>query len=168
MSIQLFYYSGIYQLKTSQVVDAPLDEVWEYFSKPKNLNELTPSDMDFKITSSIVSETYIGQIISYSIKIFPWSRSYWITEITHVEDKKMFIDEQRFGPYAMWHHEHHFSQTDDGKTLMNDIVSYKLPMGGLGRLFAGKIIGNRIKKIFTFREKAVNSIFENNSVQNLY
>ncbi|QLE01933.1 SRPBCC family protein [Galbibacter sp. BG1] len=160
MSITLSYQSGIYQLKSSQVIDASIEEVWEYFSKPKNLNSLTPEDMDFEITSSIVSETYIGQIISYSISIFPLVRSHWITEITHVKNQRMFIDEQRFGPYAMWHHEHHFETAEGGKTHMYDIVSYKLPLGWLGRIFAGKLIGNRVKKIFTYREKAVDAIFK--------
>ncbi|MCF8715643.1 SRPBCC family protein [Joostella atrarenae] len=159
MSLKLTYQSGIYQLKTSQILNSEIETVWDYFSKPKNLNELTPKDMDFKITSSPSEEAYTGQIITYSIKILPFVRSNWVTEITHVENQKIFIDEQRFGPYVMWHHEHHFKSTPDGKTAMNDIVSYKLPLGFLGRLVAGKIIGNRIIKIFNFRETATDAIF---------
>ncbi|MBV7440433.1 SRPBCC family protein [Weeksellaceae bacterium TAE3-ERU29] len=159
--ITLEYHSGIYQLKSKQIIQASLDEVWDYFSKPQNLNSLTPKDMAFEITSGEPSRMYEGQIISYQIEILPIIKSSWVTEITHVKEGKMFVDEQRFGPYVMWHHEHHFKVLSEHQVVMNDIVSYKLPLGRLGRLVAGKIIGNRVRKIFEFREEAVDSIFRN-------
>ena len=135
--INLEYHSGIYQLKSKQIIRASLDEVWGYFSKPQNLNNLTPKDMAFKITSGEPPRMYEGQIISYQIEILPMLKSSWVTEITHVEENKMFVDEQRFGPYAMWHHEHYFEALDSCQVIMNDIVSYKLPMGWLGRVIGG-------------------------------
>ena len=165
--INLEYHSGIYQLKSKQIIRASLDEVWDYFSKPQNLNNLTPKDMAFKITSGEPPRMYEGQIISYQIEILPMLKSSWVTEITHVEENKMFVDEQRFGPYAMWHHEHHFEALDDCQVIMNDIVSYKLPMSWLGRVIGGKMIGSRVRKIFEFREDSVDNIFKNRKDRNL-
>lgn len=159
MSLQFTYQSGIYVLKTKQTIHAPLNEVWSFFSTPKNLNALTPSDMAFQVTSGNVDRMYQGQIISYQIEILPKIKQSWVTEITHVSNQEFFVDEQRFGPYAMWHHEHHFEEVDAHTTQMNDIVSYKLPLGYLGTLITGKAIQNRVKTIFEYRERAVNEIF---------
>lgn len=159
MSLQFSSQSGIYILKTEQIVHAPIEEVWSFFSTPKNLNALTPSDMAFEVTSGNVDRMYQGQIISYQIEILPKIKQSWVTEITHVQQKEFFVDEQRFGPYTMWHHEHHFQAIDAQTTQMNDIVSYKLPFGLLGKIITGKAIQNRVKAIFEYREKAVNEIF---------
>lgn len=159
MSLHFSYQSGIYILKTEQTVQAPLDKVWSFFSTPKNLNALTPSDMAFQVTSGNVDKMYQGQIISYQIEILPKIKQSWVTEITNVQPKEFFVDEQRFGPYAMWHHEHHFQAIDAQTTQMNDIVSYKLPLGLLGKIITGKAIQNRVRTIFEYREKAVNEIF---------
>ena len=153
------FQSGIYQLKTEQQINASLDKVWDYFSQPKNLDNLTPDDMAFEITSGMAEKMYAGQIISYSIEILPKIKQNWVTEISHVEERKFFVDEQRFGPYKMWHHEHHFKSLPDGKTQMNDIISYKLPMGFLGRIIAGNMIKKRVSAIFDYRAKKVAEIF---------
>lgn len=158
--IQTTFQSGIYQLKSEQIINASLNEVWSYFSQPQNLDNLTPEDMAFKITSGKPPRMYAGQIISYEIEILPKIKQSWVTEITHVNNQKMFVDEQRFGPYVMWHHEHHFKEIENGKVQMNDIVSFKLPLGLIGRLFAGKMIKNRVTAIFKYREKKVNEIFK--------
>lgn len=158
--IKTTYHTGIYQLKSEQTIQASLDEVWTYFSQPKNLNELTPPNMGFQITSGEPPAMYEGQIISYKIEIIPSIKQNWVTEIKHVDFHKMFVDEQRFGPYKMWHHEHHFIALSAHQVLMNDIVSYKLPMGWLGRLLAGKMVQNRVKQIFEYREKKVDLIFK--------
>ncbi len=157
--IAVQYQSGIYQLKSEQIINAGLEEVWNYFSQPQNLDHLTPDDMAFKITSGQTPRMYAGQIISYQIEILPKIKQAWVTEIAHVKDKVMFVDEQRFGPYAMWHHEHHFKAIAPDKVQMNDIVSYKLPLGLLGRIVAGNLIKKRIIKIFEYRESKVNTIF---------
>lgn len=101
---------------------------------------------------------YAGQIVSYRMGLFPLLRSSWVTEITHVSVGKYFVDEQRFGPYAMWHHEHRFEETEKG-LLMRDKISYKLPLGALGRLFHGLLIKPSLMKIFTFRQNVLRSMF---------
>ena len=159
--IKTVLQSGIYQLFTNQIIHAGIDEVWEFFSQPKNLNELTPENMGFEITTMKVDPMYAGQIISYKIEILPNIYSAWITEITYVQDKKMFVDEQRFGPYAMWHHEHHFEELGNGKVEMKDIVSYKLPMRKFGQIIAGNNVKNKVEAIFQYREKKVEEIFNN-------
>lgn len=154
------YQSGIYQLKSEQIIHASLDEVWDYFSQPQNLDNLTPDDMAFQITSGKPPRMYAGQIISYQIEILPGIKQSWVTEIAHVKDREMFVDEQRFGPYVMWHHEHHFKEIAPNQVQMNDIVSYKLPLGFVGRLFAGRMIRKRVSQIFAYRETKVDDIFK--------
>lgn len=115
--------------------------------------------MKFTITNNPGDKTYSGQIITYQIGILPLVRSNWITEITHLVDKKFFVDEQRFGPYSLWHHEHHFEEFSDGKVKMTDIVNYKLPLGILGKLFAGNSIKNRLISIFSYRFLKIEKLF---------
>lgn len=92
--------------------------MWDFFSRPQNLNDMTPNDLKFKITTkNLPQRTYQGQIITYTIELFPMISNYWVTEITLVKPNQLFIDEQRFGPYKMWHHEHHFQELTDGLSV---------------------------------------------------
>ncbi len=159
MNIKINKQSGIYTLRSEQIINAPLDEVWDFFSRPQNLDRITPEDMKFSITNNPGNETYTGQIITYRIGILPGVDSNWVTEITHLREKQFFVDEQRFGPYVMWHHEHHFQETADGKVLMTDIVNYKLPLGILGNLVAGNAIEKRLMKVFSHRYKIIEEFF---------
>ncbi len=129
----------------------PLSEAWEFFTLPTNLDRITPKEMDFHITNDPPDRTYRGQIITYKIGVFPLIKSNWVTEITHLEERKFFVDEQRFGPYAMWHHEHHFAETSAGQVLMTDIVNFKLPLGFFGDLIAGSFVKAKVRSIFTGR-----------------
>ena len=104
MNIDIQKRSGIYIVTSQQTINATIDEVWNYFSTPDNLNNLTPKDLKFEITTPKHTTTYLGQIIAYKIELLPKLKTSWVTEITHLVPKKMFVDEQRFGPYAMWHH----------------------------------------------------------------
>src|SRR5690606_31217717 len=113
--------------------------------------------MGLEITSPYEERAFPGQIITYKIGVLPGVKSNWVTEITQVVENQMFVDEQRFGPYAMWHHEHWFTETDDG-VMMFDRVSYKLPFGRLGRWFHF-LIEKRLIAIFTFRYKILASLF---------
>ena len=152
-------HSGIYTLEARQHLHLSMDEAWQFFSRPDNLARITPPHMDFKITSKVNSKAYPGQIITYRVGVLPRIKTNWVTEITHVEEGRMFVDEQRFGPYAMWHHEHHFIRRPDG-LLMIDKVSYKPPMGFLGRLVHPFLIAPQLRNIFSYRSKAIESIFE--------
>ena len=159
MKINITKQSGIYTLTSEQILPLTLEKAWEFFTVPTNLDKITPAEMKFKITNNPPPKTYRGQIITYKIGILPGINSNWITEITHLEDRKFFVDEQRFGPYAMWHHEHHFEEISEGKVKMTDIVNFKLPMGFLGDLFGGAIIKNKVISIFKSRFDILNKTF---------
>jgi ligand-binding SRPBCC domain-containing protein len=115
--------------------------------------------MDFHITNNPPPKTYKGQIITYEIGVLPLIKSNWITEITHLEKEEFFVDEQRFGPYAMWHHEHHFEEASEGKVKMTDIVNFKMPFGILGDLFAGYFVKEKVKSIFEGRFSILEKTF---------
>ncbi|AWV99019.1 SRPBCC family protein [Arcticibacterium luteifluviistationis] len=154
-------HSGIHTLKAEQILPISLEEAWTFFSSPLNLPTITPSEMSFKITSEVDKPAYQGQIISYKVGLFPGLKVNWVTEITAVEKLSHFIDEQRFGPYTMWHHEHFFEAMPDGKTLATDKVSYKIPLGPLGNLLNTLFIKNKLKHIFSFRATKLNELFPN-------
>ena len=156
--VQIKKHSGIYTLKVKQKLPLNLSEAWRFFSVPKNLERITPKDMGFIITSEVDNESYVGQIITYKIGLLPLVKTNWVTEITHLQQGKYFVDEQRFGPYKMWHHEHIFESVDEG-TLMTDKVSYKLPFGFLGHLLHGLFIRKKLQRIFQFRSEILNQMF---------
>jgi ligand-binding SRPBCC domain-containing protein len=148
-----------HSLKTVQQIPCTLDEAWDFFSNPSNLPQITPVYMSFKIISQHHSEKmYPGQIIEYTVTPVARIRIYWMTEITHVENKKFFIDEQRYGPYSMWHHQHHFREIPGG-IEMTDIVHYKNPLGFIGSLMNPYLVKPRLKKIFEFRHRKIEEIF---------
>jgi ligand-binding SRPBCC domain-containing protein len=151
--------SGIYTLTSEQILPLSSEQAWEFFTVPTNLDKITPKEMNFKITNNPPPKTYKGQIITYKIGILPGVKANWITEITHLEDKKFFVDEQRFGPYAMWHHEHHFQEIEPGKVKITDIVNYKLPFGLVGDLFGSAIIKNKVQAIFESRYQILEKTF---------
>jgi len=144
-------HSGIYMLEVTQFLKISLPEAWDFFSSPCNLAKITPEHMGFKITSGTPAKMYPGQIITYKVSPFPGVKTNWVTEITHVSDGSFFVDEQRFGPYQMWHHEHHFEVQGEG-VLMTDRVSFKLPLGFLGRIAHSLFVKNQLKQIFEYRE----------------
>jgi ligand-binding SRPBCC domain-containing protein len=147
--------SKVYHLKTIQKIPVSLAEAWDFFSKPKNLSEITPKELDFTIISLYHGEEmYPGQIIEYKVKPLLGIPVYWMTEITHVEKERYFVDEQRFGPYSLWHHQHHFKAIPGG-VEMTDIVHYKIPFGFLGDIAQWLFVNKNLQKIFTYRELAV-------------
>ena len=159
MKINLTKQSGIYTLTSEQVLPLSLEKAWEFFTLPTNLDRITPKEMEFRITNNPPNKTYKGQIITYKIGALPFIKSNWITEITHLEEQKFFVDEQRFGPYAMWHHEHHFKAVSENEVLMTDIVNFKLPFGIFGDLIAGNYVRNKVKFIFESRYKILEKTF---------
>ena len=150
---------AFYQFKREQLISAPIDEIWDFISSPANLSKITPDYMGFEIRSGELPEKmYAGMIISYKVKPLPGIKMTWVTEITHVEEKRYFVDEQRVGPYSIWHHEHLLSETDGG-VLMTDIVSYKPPFGFLGSIANSLFIKRQLNKIFDYRVEAVEKLF---------
>ena len=150
----------IYTLERRQILPISLDDAWAFFSNPSNLKQITPPSMDFRVTSHPAPEMYAGMIITYTVRPMLGILVRWVTEITHVKEYEFFVDEQRFGPYSFWHHQHRF-ETVEGGTLMTDIIHYKLPLGILGSI-AGRLIVNRqLDHIFGFRKTVLEKIFSN-------
>jgi len=152
-------HSGIYTLSTEQVLNVPLQQAWDFFSSPGNLQKITPSHMGFQITSEIDKKAYAGQIITYKVGVLSGIKSNWVTEITQVKEQHFFIDEQRFGPYKMWHHEHRFEELPNGKTVMKDKISYKIPFGFLGHIAQSIFIKKQLKEIFKYRYSTLEKLF---------
>jgi len=148
----------IYQFKSKQVLPMTLDSSWEFFLDPGNLPKITPPWLNLKITSELPDKMYEGMIITYKVYPFLGIPSNWVTEITQVKEKVFFVDEQRFGPYKFWHHQHHFKEIDKG-IEMEDIVTYALPLDPLSRLVNSFIVGNKVKEIFDFRKEVLKKLF---------
>ncbi len=141
----------IYTLKRVQVLPISLQEAWDFFSSPKNLAEITPKHMGFSILYiSGGNKMYPGQLIRYLVNIAPMVSLHWVTEITHVDEPKYFVDEQRFGPYALWHHQHHFRGVAGG-IEMTDEVNYAIPFGILGQLANWLFVKKKVNAIFDHR-----------------
>jgi len=140
-------------------IPASIDQVWDFISSPKNLKRITPEYMGFDITTKNLPEkVYAGMIISYIVKPLLGIKMRWVTEITHVSELKYFVDEQRFGPYKMWHHQH-IIEAIEGGVLMTDIVNYQPPMGFLGTIANRLVIKNQLNEIFNFRTKKLEEHF---------
>ena len=150
---------AVYEIREKQALPVSLDEAWAFFSHPKNLAEMTPEYLNLKFTNKLFrEEMYAGQVITYTVKPVLGIPMFWMTEITHVKDREFFVDEQRVGPYALWHHQHHFREIPGG-VEMTDIVHYKLPGWWLGDLANAMFVRNQLKSIFTFRRAKVEALF---------
>ena len=146
---------AFYQLIKTQKIPATISEVWDFISVPANLKMITPEHMGFIITSNTGKEKmYPGMIITYKISPLFGIKVNWMTEITHVKDFEYFVDEQRMGPYKMWHHQHKIKSIEGG-VIMTDIVTYQPPMGILGPIVNSLFIKKPLQKIFDFRSTAL-------------
>ena len=148
----------VHRLYQEQVIPAPVEKVWAYFCDPKNLNEITPPDMNFEILLGGDVEMFEGQLIEYRVEFMRGICSLWLTEIAHVRDGEYFVDEQRVGPYRFWYHEHAFEKTAVG-TKMTDRVTYVVPFGILGDMVNNFWIAKRLNQIFEFRRGKIVEIF---------
>jgi len=150
---------AVYSLQRVQCIPVEQTVAWSFFSDPSNLEAITPKSMDFKVISKFHGhKMYPGQIIEYKVKPVLGIPVYWMTEITHVVEDKFFVDEQRFGPYSFWHHQHHFKPIDGG-VEMTDIVHYKNPFWILGDLANSLFVKSKLEEIFDFRYKVVEDMF---------
>lgn len=151
--------SKVYSFKAVQQIPTSLDEAWDFFSKAKNLATVTLDNMRITTISKLHGDTmYAGQVFEYKVKPLLGIPLYWMTEIIHVEDKRYFVDEQRYGPYSMWHHQHHFKAIDGG-VEMTDIVHYKLPLWFLGDIANTLLVKKKLKEIFDYRFKKIEELF---------
>jgi len=148
----------IYTLKAQQKLPISIDEAWAFLSDPKNLKTITPDYMGFEILSGTDRPMYAGQIIQYIVTPIAGIKTKWVTEITHTKDKEYFVDEQRFGPYALWHHKH-FIKPIAGGVALEDIIDYKIPMGVLGQLAHPILVKPKLQEIFAYRKQKLIELF---------
>ena len=149
----------IHYLKNIQKIPVSIEEAWKFFSNPHNLLAITPPFLNLKMTNELFGdEVYARQVMTYTVKPLFGIPVQWMTEITHVERFKLFVDEQRKGPYQLWHHQHHF-KTIEGGVEMTDLVHYRLPLGILGSTVHVITMKNKLREIFTYRYFKINEIF---------
>lgn len=148
----------IHTLNYRQLLPLPLDEAWRFFSGPHNLRLITPPWLDFRLTCEPPAQMYAGMILTYRIRPFLRVPVNWVTEITHVNAPFFFVDEQRFGPYRFWHHQHAFRETPGGVEVL-DLVSYGLKHGPLGSFTHQVLVRRRLNEIFAFRQRALERMF---------
>ncbi len=148
----------IYTLHAKQNLPISRDRAWQFLSDPKNLKVITPDYMGFNIQSGADRTMYAGQIIEYIVTPILGIKNRWVTEITHVVDQEYFVDEQRFGPYALWHHKH-FIKEIEGGVEMEDLLHYKLPFGYLGQLVQPFLVKPKLDEIFEYRKNKLVELF---------
>jgi len=148
----------IYTLKSIQRLPISIEKAWEFFSDPKNLKTITPDYMGFITLSGDDRSMFPGQIIQYIVTPVMGIPMKWVTEITHVQEQKYFVDEQRFGPYSLWHHKHFFKEIPGG-VEMEDIVDYKIPMGIIGQMVHPILVQPKLKEIFDYRTQKLTELF---------
>ena len=144
-------------LQRTQFLPITREVAWEFFSDPRNLPAITPPDLGFNITSAVPERMYAGMVVNYTVTPFTGFKVDWTTEITHVKECEFFVDEQRFGPYRFWHHQHFFLQVQGG-TEMIDSVRYLLPFQPFGQLASG-FVRKKLERIFVFLGQALEKLF---------
>lgn len=150
----------IRQLLREQFISGDPAAIWDFFATPRNLDALTPPTLSLAIVGDPPARMYAGQMIAYRVGILPGVTLRWLTEITHVSEGEFFVDEQRLGPYRLWHHEHRFVRTPDGRGVtMIDRVTYDVGMGPLGDLAHALWIGKQLAFIFDYRAQKVAELF---------
>lgn len=149
---------AIYQLHKKQQLPISVEEAWLFLSDPKNLKTITPDYMGFDIVSGESDKMYPGQIIEYIVKPILGIPIKWVTEITHVVENKYFVDEQRFGPYSLWHHKHFIKEIPNG-VEMEDLIHYKIPFGFVGQLVHPLLVKPKLEQIFEYRQKKLIELF---------
>ncbi len=153
--------SRVYSVQCVQHIPASLEDAWKFFSDPSNLKKITPEKLDFTvINENNERPMYAGQVIEYKIKPFLGIPVYWMTEIMHIKESVYFIDEQRYGPYSFWHHQHFFEEVEDG-VIMKDIVHYKIPFWFIGDIANTVFVKKQLKTIFSFRFAIIANLFGN-------
>ena len=148
----------MYQLYQEQVLTASQEELWDFISRPENLNEITPPEMEFTIVSDVPKKMYTGLIIEYRVKLPLLGTQDWVTEIKHIISGQQFVDEQRIGPYKFWYHYHALQETEQGIKMI-DRVSYQPPFGLLGKVANSLFISSKLDSIFGFRKKVMDKRF---------
>jgi ligand-binding SRPBCC domain-containing protein len=148
----------LYRLHRVQNLSVSLEEAWQFFSSPLNLPSITPPWLNLTIRGEVAERVFPGMIIRYRVTPFLGIPYTWISEITHVEAPHSFVDEQRFGPYRLWHHRHHFRSMNGGIEMM-DTVHYALKFGPVGTVMHTFIVRKKLEEIFDFRQRTLAKLF---------
>ena len=149
---------AIQHLQFTQIFPATLSNTWQFFADPRNLARISPPALDFQIQNHLPEHIYAGLMIEFSVRPFGFAMR-WLTEITQVAEGRYFIDEQRVGPFSLWHHEHHFRDLGEGRVEMRDLVTYIPLFGPLGGLIDPFYTRPRVRRIFAHRASAIAKIF---------
>ncbi|MCC6723671.1 MAG: SRPBCC family protein [Saprospiraceae bacterium] len=148
----------MHRLSSVQFLPISLEKAWDFFSNPHNLNQITPKEMNLVPTSELPEKSYPGMFITYKVKPILGIPMLWVTEITQLREHEFFVDEQRIGPYRIWHHQHLFKAVKGG-VEMTDIVDYRVPGGPFGVLLEKLFIGQKVRSIFEYRRKKLIELF---------
>ena len=148
----------VYQLHVKQALPINKKEAWEFLCDPNNLSVITPPELKMTIVSGADRKMYPGQILQYSVSPLPLLKSKWVSEISHYIEGNYFVDEQHYGPYAMWHHKHFIHEVKGG-VIIEDLIHYKMPLGWFGQILQPIVVQPRLERIFKFRKSAIESIF---------
>jgi ligand-binding SRPBCC domain-containing protein len=155
----------IYHIKRKQILPISIEEAWDFFSSPSNLAKITPPEMNIHVLYiSGDDKTYAGQIIHYKLKVLSIFNIRWTTEITHVQEPHHFVDIQLFGPYALWHHQHHFREIENGVEMIDEL-NYAIPFGLLGRLVNWLFVAQEVNTIFDYRFAVLEKYFSKAKLQ---
>ena len=147
----------VYTLHAEQTVPRTLDEVFSFFNRPENLEDLTPKSLRFQILTPRPLVMEKGLLIDYTIRI--WGVPlHWRTLITAYDPPYRFVDEQLKGPYAFWHHTHTFTEVDSGVKIEDD-VSYAMPLGWLGQFVHAIYVQHDVRRIFNHRKQIIEELF---------
>ncbi len=149
----------IHTLRYEQTLHTSLEEAWDFFSSPRNLPKITPPHLDFNILSPLPEKMYAGMMIEYRVRPLLGIPMRWLTEITHVQPGQFFVDEQRVGPYKMWHHEHHFREVSAREVVMTDIITYQLPLTPWSEIVHPFLVKPQLAAIFGHRERVTAGLF---------
>ena len=144
----------LHRLEYRQRLGISPQQAWDFFSDPANLASITPPWLDFEVTGPLSGTAYPGQLICYRIRPLAGIALAWVTEITHLRSGEFFVDEQRFGPYRFWHHQHHFRGCPGGVD-MADLIHYRMPLGPLGELLNRVLVRRRLERIFAHRRQVL-------------
>lgn len=150
----------ICHLHRKQFIPGDAARIWEFFATPRNLDALTPPEVRFQIIGELAPRMYAGQMIEYRVGILPGISTRWLTEITHLREGEYFVDEQRAGPYRLWHHEHRFIPTPDARgLLMTDHITYDVGWSYLGSAIERLWIRQKLRSIFDYRGEMISVLF---------
>jgi ligand-binding SRPBCC domain-containing protein len=148
----------LHRFTAMQFLPVDVETAWGFFSDPRNLQTMTPPWLNLVPTSEVPQEMHPGLIVTYQVKPALGIPVTWVTEITHVVDRQLFVDEQRSGPYRFWHHQHHFREVAGG-TEAGDVLHYALPLGPVGDLVGAALVKKRVAGIFEYRRRALERRF---------